>query len=69
MRQFFAAKAEHSNAAAMELILRATGLASEDKVLDVACGPGITECDFASVASRVEGIDLTPAMLEQAEAL
>lgn len=37
-----------------------------DTVLDVACGPGLLTCAFARVARQATGIDLTPAMLEQA---
>lgn len=37
-----------------------------DTVLDVACGPGLLACAFARVARAVTGIDMTPAMLEQA---
>jgi SAM-dependent methyltransferase len=35
-------------------------------VLDVACGPGLVACPLAEVARHVTGIDLTPAMIEQA---
>jgi SAM-dependent methyltransferase len=35
-------------------------------VLDVACGPGTVTCAFAEVTAHATGIDLTPAMLEQA---
>jgi ubiquinone/menaquinone biosynthesis C-methylase UbiE len=35
-------------------------------VLDVACGPGLLACAFARVAKHATGIDMTPAMLEQA---
>lgn len=35
-------------------------------VLDVACGPGIVACALAPHAAHVTGIDLTPAMVEQA---
>jgi SAM-dependent methyltransferase len=38
-------------------------------VLDVACGPGILACAFAKQARHVTGIDITPAMLEQARKL
>lgn len=34
--------------------------------LDVACGPGLLACAFARVVRHAVGIDLTPAMLEQA---
>jgi SAM-dependent methyltransferase len=37
-------------------------------VLDVACGPGLVACTLAAVARQVTGIDLTPAMIEQARA-
>jgi ubiquinone/menaquinone biosynthesis C-methylase UbiE len=40
-----------------------------DTVLDVACGPGLLACAFARVTKHVTGIDVTPKMLEQAEAL
>jgi len=41
----------------------------DDKVLDVACGPGIVACEFAKKASHVTGIDITPVMIEQAKNL
>jgi ubiquinone/menaquinone biosynthesis C-methylase UbiE len=40
-----------------------------DTVLDVACGPGLLTCAFATVTTHVTGIDVTPEMLEQAKAL
>jgi len=52
-----------------ELILAATGVGPTDTVLDIACGPGFLACAFAQVAHHVTGIDLTPAMIKQAEAL
>lgn len=52
-----------------ELLLNASGAGSEDIVLDVACGPGLMACAFAKVARHVTGIDLTPAMIEQAKVL
>lgn len=38
----------------------------DDTALDVACGPGILACALARRVRHVTGIDLTPAMLEQA---
>jgi ubiquinone/menaquinone biosynthesis C-methylase UbiE len=38
-----------------------------DRVLDVACGSGIVSCAFAKFVSHVTGIDITPAMIEQAK--
>ena len=37
-----------------------------NSVLDVACGPGLVACALAEVARSVTGIDLTPAMIDQA---
>lgn len=52
-----------------ELLLAVSGAGPEDTVLDVACGPGLMACAFAKVARHVTGIDLTPAMIEQAKAM
>jgi ubiquinone/menaquinone biosynthesis C-methylase UbiE len=52
-----------------ELILAASEVGPGDRMLDVACGPGLIACAFAKVARHVTGIDLTPAMIEQARAL
>jgi len=52
-----------------ELILGAARVGPADTVLDVACGPGMLACAFAEVAQHVTGIDLTPAMIERAQAL
>jgi len=39
-----------------------------DRVLDVACGPGSLTLQFAPHVLHATGIDITPAMLEQARA-
>jgi ubiquinone/menaquinone biosynthesis C-methylase UbiE len=65
----FRKKLEHADAAVFQLYLDATGVTSQDTVLDVACGPGLVACAFAAVARHVTGIDLTPAMIEQAKKL
>lgn len=52
-----------------ELLLTASGIRPEDTVLDVACGPGLMACAFAKIAQHVTGIDLTPAMIDQAKVL
>jgi ubiquinone/menaquinone biosynthesis C-methylase UbiE len=39
------------------------------RLLDVACGPGMVACAAAKRARQVTGIDLTPAMIEQARQL
>jgi ubiquinone/menaquinone biosynthesis C-methylase UbiE len=50
----------------LERILRAAQPIPSDEALDVACGPGTLACGLARVTRRATGIDLTPAMLEQA---
>jgi SAM-dependent methyltransferase len=51
------------------MVLAATEIDAGDSVLDVACGPGVTTCDLAAVAGHATGIDVTPAMIEQAKEL
>lgn len=51
---------------ALQLLLQFSGVTAADQVLDVACGPGILACALARQAATVTGLDLTPAMLEQA---
>jgi ubiquinone/menaquinone biosynthesis C-methylase UbiE len=47
-------------------IVQWAGAGPDDTVLDVACGPGLLVCAFARVARHATGVDMTPAMLEQA---
>jgi SAM-dependent methyltransferase len=65
----FAAAAPIRNEEMLNMIVQAAGAGPEDTVLDVACGPGLLVCAFARVARHATGIDLTPAMLEQARKL
>lgn len=65
----FAKFPAHSQKGAMELVRQLIGLGPDDEALDVACGPGLVACDFAEHAARVTGIDLTPAMIDQARKL
>lgn len=58
---------DHSNQYGKDLMIRLSEPAPDDVVLDVACGTGIVSCEFAPLVSRVTGIDLTPAMIEQAK--
>ena len=62
----FASAAPIRNQEALDRIVQWAGTGPEDTVLDVACGPGLLACAFAKVAKHVTGIDMTPAMLEQA---
>jgi ubiquinone/menaquinone biosynthesis C-methylase UbiE len=57
----------HSNEEANRLLIDMAQVGPEDTVLDVACGPGLVACTLAEVAWHVTGLDLTPAMIEQAQ--
>jgi len=50
----------------VERILRLAQPGRDDGALDVACGPGLLVCDLAGRVCHATGIDLTPAMLQQA---
>lgn len=65
----FKEMSQHSNHYGINLMLKLTGPKQDDTVLDVACGPGIVSCEFAKLVQHVKGIDLTPAMMEQAKQL
>ena len=64
----FAEMPAHSNEESVRLLIEMARVGPEDTVLDVACGPGLVACPLAEVARHVTGIDLTPAMIEQAQA-
>jgi SAM-dependent methyltransferase len=57
------------NEEALNRIVELAGAGPADTVLDVACGPGLLVCAFARVVRHATGIDLTPAMLDQAREL
>jgi ubiquinone/menaquinone biosynthesis C-methylase UbiE len=54
------------NQAALKHIVAQSQAGPDDTSLDVACGPGLLACAFAHVVRQAAGIDLTPAMLDQA---
>lgn len=62
----FAAAAAIRNQEALDRIVQWAEACPDDTVLDVACGPGLLACAFAKVAQHATGVDMTPAMLEQA---
>jgi ubiquinone/menaquinone biosynthesis C-methylase UbiE len=62
----FAAAAAIRNQEVLDRIVQWARTGPDDTVLDVACGPGLLACAFARVAKHATGIDMTPAMLEQA---
>ena len=51
---------------ALGMVTRAARPAPADRLLDVACGPGLVVCAFAPHVREATGIDMTPAMLERA---
>lgn len=51
---------------AIDLLIKMAEPKQSDTVLDVACGPGIVTCAFARQCGHATGLDLTPAMIEQA---
>jgi ubiquinone/menaquinone biosynthesis C-methylase UbiE len=65
----FATASAIQNREALNRIVQMAHAGPEDTVLDVACGPGLLVCAFARVVQHATGIDLTPAMLEQARQL
>jgi ubiquinone/menaquinone biosynthesis C-methylase UbiE len=62
----FAAAAPIRNQEALDRIVQWAEAGRDDTALDVACGPGLLACAFARAAKHATGIDMTPAMLEQA---
>lgn len=54
------------NQEALDKIVKLAVAGPNDTSLDVACGPGLLACAFARVVRHAVGLDLTPAMLDQA---
>ena len=52
---------------AIALLVDMCRVGPEETVLDVACGPGLVACAFARNCRHVTGLDITPAMIEQAK--
>jgi SAM-dependent methyltransferase len=65
----FSTAAPITDADALRMIVEAARPGLDDTVLDVACGGGIVVCAFGPHVRRATGIDVTPAMLEQAQRL
>ena len=55
-----------ANAAALKMVVDAATPGPEDSALDVACGGGLVARALAPHVRHVTGIDVTPAMLDQA---
>ena len=62
----FSTAASIRNLEALARIVHMAAAGPDDSVLDVACGPGLLTCAFARNVRHATGIDLTPAMLDQA---
>ncbi|MFQ5457853.1 MAG: class I SAM-dependent methyltransferase, partial [Myxococcota bacterium] len=52
-----------TDAAVMERMVNWMALSGDERVLDVACGPGLVAAALAPRARSVTGIDITPAMI------
>ena len=65
----FSTAAPITNADAVRMIVEAARPGPDDTVLDVACGGGIVVCAFAPHVRWATGIDVTPAMLNEAQRL
>ena len=59
----FAASPVMTDAAALARLVTWARVAGAERVLDVACGPGLVAAAFAPHVASVIGVDLTPAML------
>lgn len=64
----FAASRFAERQAQTEALIRLTTPARDDRVLDVACGPGAVLAAFAPLVRHAVGVDLTIAMLREARA-
>lgn len=62
----FAEMPIHNEDATNRLVIETAGISPDDTVLDVACGPGLITRAVAAIARHVVGIDITPAMIEEA---
>jgi ubiquinone/menaquinone biosynthesis C-methylase UbiE len=65
----FSSAAPITNENALRMIVEAAEAGPDDTVLDLACGGGIVVCAFAPHVKQATGIDMTPAMLDQARGL
>ena len=58
-----------TDAATLARLVAWAGVAGSERVLDVACGPGLVAAAFAPHVASVVGADLTPAMLARGAAI
>jgi SAM-dependent methyltransferase len=65
----FSTAAPIADPGALQAIVAAASPGPDDTLLDVACGGGLVVCAFAPHLKHATGIDMTPAMLDRAQAL
>jgi ubiquinone/menaquinone biosynthesis C-methylase UbiE len=65
----FSTAAAITDEEALRMVVEAARTGADDRVLDVACGPGLVVCAFAPYVREAAGIDVTPAMLDRARRL
>lgn len=63
----FGASAAMSSAQTLAALVELVPADPKARWLDVACGPGVVSCAVAARVGTVTGVDLTPAMIEEAE--
>jgi SAM-dependent methyltransferase len=56
-----------AHADGLELLRKLASIKPGQRVLDAACGPGLLACALAADGAELTGLDLTPAMLREAE--
>jgi ubiquinone/menaquinone biosynthesis C-methylase UbiE len=55
------------HSASLDILVQLARPTHTDRVLDVACGPGLVACHFAPLVGHMTGLDLTPEMIRQAQ--
>jgi SAM-dependent methyltransferase len=65
----FSTAAAITDEEALRMVVEAARPTRDDRILDVACGPGLVVCAFAPRVREAAGIDVTPAMLDRARKL
>jgi ubiquinone/menaquinone biosynthesis C-methylase UbiE len=67
--QGYARSATIRNDGVLRRLVELAELSADSATLDMACGPGLVVCAFAPHVRHATGIDITPAMLDQARQL
>jgi ubiquinone/menaquinone biosynthesis C-methylase UbiE len=67
--QGYARSATIRNDDVLRRLVELAELSADYTTLDLACGPGLVVCAFAPHVRHATGIDITPAMLDQARQL